>query len=107
MVPWKNQQMSPNYLLITSIYPWKLLVAMNHDSTERTNETIEVFITCLLQAFFTVISMEINGDIQKRHLQNYIDANSTFNYTIPHLIFHGMMKIPASMISEPLDVIYT
>ena len=51
--------------------------------------------------------MEINGDVQQRHHQKSIYANSTFNYTIPHLIFHGMVKNPASMNSEPLYVIYT
>ena len=74
---------------------------------EITNETTEVFITWLHQDVFTVINMKINSVIQQRHQQNYIYSNPTFNYTKPHLIFHGMVKIPASMNSKPLDVIYT
>ena len=107
MAPWKTQHISPTFLLMTSTPPWKLLVVMNHVPMEIIKYKIEAFIIFLDKAFLTVINMKINGSVQQRHQQNYIDANSTVHYTINHIIFHGMVKISASMNSETLDVIYT
>ena len=45
--------------------------------------------------------------LQQIHHQKFIDTNYTVHYTITHLIWHGMVKIPSSINSEPLDMIYT
>ena len=43
MVTWKNQQMSPTYLLMNSKYPWKILVVTHHGSMEIIKDTTEAF----------------------------------------------------------------
>ena len=73
----QTQQFSPTYLLTTSKYPWKLLVVMHHGSMELMKETTKAFIKWLDQVFLTVINMQINGDVQQRHQQNAMDAEST------------------------------
>ena len=106
IVPLKTQQMSPTYLFITSTSPWKVRLVMHQVSMVIMNNTTNVFITWLDQAFLTVINMKINSALQQRNYQNYIYSNSTVHEKIPRLILHRMVKIAASMNSVPLDVIY-
>ena len=56
-----------------------------------------VDISNLKPSLLTVINMQINGDAQQRHQQNFIYANSTIHSTISYLDFHGMFKSLASM----------
>ena len=58
MAPWKTQQMLPNFLFMTSTYPWKLLVVMHHVLMEIIKDTTEAFITWLNKALLTVINMK-------------------------------------------------
>ena len=57
--------------------------------------------------YFTVINMKTNGDAYQRYKQKFVCARSTVHETMPHRNLNGVIKISASMNSEPLDVIYT
>ena len=99
--------MLPTFLLMTSESPWKILVVMHHVSMEIMKDTTESFTTLLQQFFLELIDLETNGALQKKHQHNHIDVSSPVHYTIPHLTYHGMVKIPAFINSHTLDVIYT
>ena len=76
MAPWKTQQTSPNFLLVTSESPWKPLVVIHNGSIETIKDTTEAFTALLDQYLLTVINMKTNGTLHQKHQKHYIDSIS-------------------------------